>query len=80
VPAPRTGHFYTIALRIRGHGGRPEWKVVYDARRGIVRAADAGARAFLRGGWWRLAADVRPHFARAVQGLEPRPRPPPTTA
>jgi hypothetical protein len=77
VPAPRTGRFYTIALRIGGDGRRPEWKVAYDARRGIVRAADPGARSFLRRGWWRLAADVRPHFTRAVRGLEPMRRPPP---
>ena len=77
VPAPRTGRFYTIALRIGGDGGRATWKVTYDAGRGIVRAADPGARSFLRRGWWLLATDVRPHFTRAVRGLEPMRRPPP---
>jgi hypothetical protein len=80
VPAPRTGRFYTIALRTGPAGGRPEWRVAYDARRGIVRALDPGSRSFLRRGWWRLAADVRPHFARAVRGLEPMRRPPPDRA
>ena len=80
VPAPRTGRFYTVALRIGGDEGRPTWKVTYDARRRIVRAAEPGARSFLRRGWWRLAADVRSHFTRAVRGLEPMRRPPPDRA
>ena len=66
VPAPRRGRFYTVELP-GGHG----WKVVYEARREIVRAADLRARSFLGRRWARLTDDVRPHFARAVRGLAP---------
>ena len=75
VAAPRTGRFYTVALRLR-RGGPVEWKVVFELRRGLVSAASPGARAFLGRSWLRLSPEVQPHFAAAVRGLEPLRRPP----
>jgi hypothetical protein len=74
--APRSGRFYTIALRLGPGAGELAWKVAYEARRGIVRAEGPEARAFLGRRWLRLSAAVRPHFAVAVRGLEPLRRPP----
>jgi hypothetical protein len=73
VPAPRAGRFYTISLDEPLHG----WKVVYDDRRKIVRAADSRARSFLGRGWARLTPDMRRYYAIAVRGLAPMRAPPP---
>jgi len=52
--------------------GRPAgWKVVYEAKRQIVRALDGRARSFMGARWARLTPDVRPHYAEAVRGLAP---------
>jgi hypothetical protein len=67
VPAPRDGRFYTVLLRLNSDG----WKVVYEQRRQIVRAADARARSFLGPRWARLTAELRNRFDLAVRGLEP---------
>lgn len=72
IPAPRTGDFYTVELR-----GSYGWKVVYEARRQIVQAADLRGSSFLGPHWARLTSDVRPHFAKAVRGLEPMRSAPP---
>ena len=66
VAPPREGRYYTVRLH-----GRHGWKVVYEDRRGVVRAADLRSRSFLGRRWSRLADEVRPHFARAVRGLAP---------
>ena len=66
VAPPRDGLFYTVELH-----GPHGWKVVYEARRGIVRAADLRSRSFLGRRWARLTHDVTPHFAQAVRGLAP---------
>jgi hypothetical protein len=71
VATPRVGRFYTVELR-----GPHGWKVVYEARRGVVRAADVRSRSFLGRRWARLMRDVRPHFADAVRGLAPMTTPP----
>lgn len=76
VSAPRSGRFYTVSLRMEIDGKSTGWKVVYEARRRIVLAADARARAFLGTRWARLAPDVRPAYARAVRGLAPMREPP----
>jgi hypothetical protein len=73
VAAPRAGRFYTISLDSRLNG----WKVVYEDRRKIVRAADSRARSFLRSGWARLTPDMRRPYAIAVRGLAPMRAPPP---
>lgn len=67
VSAPRTGRFYTVSLHLKSSG----WKVVYEQRRGIVRAADSRARTFLGSRWARLAENMRPQYANAVRGLAP---------
>ena len=67
VAAPRTGRFYTVSSSLESAG----WKVVYEQRRQIVRAADLRASSFLGRGWLRLTAELRPQFTRAVRGLEP---------
>jgi hypothetical protein len=66
VPVPRSGRFFTVEM----HGQRG-WKVVFEARRGIVRALDVRTRSLLGRAWLRLTVDVRPHFVRAVRGLAP---------
>jgi hypothetical protein len=66
VSTPRTGRFYTIEIE-----GPYGWKVVYEAGRRVVRAADLRARLFMGLRWARLTQDVRPHYARAVRGLAP---------
>lgn len=71
VATPSSGRFYTI--EIHGNYG---WKVAYEARRGIVRAADLRSRSFLGRRWVRLSEEVRPHFAKAVRGLAPMRRAP----
>jgi hypothetical protein len=73
LPAPREGRFYTVAVQLGSSG----WKVVYEQRREIVRAADSRARPFLGRGWARLTADLRPHYAKAVRGLAPMRAAPP---
>jgi hypothetical protein len=67
IATPRAGRFYTVALRVNGGG----WKIVYEERRQIVRAADLRARSFLGQGWARLTSDLRPRYRDAVRGLEP---------
>lgn len=67
VSAPREGRFYTVSLRLQSSG----WKVIYEDRRQIVRAADSRARSFLGRGWARLTADMRPQYRNAVRGLQP---------
>jgi hypothetical protein len=69
VPAPRSGRFYTISLRV-GSGG-DGWTIVYEADRRLVRASDAGARSFLGSRWARLARWLWPEYATAVRGLRP---------
>src|SRR5262245_17930247 len=54
VAAPRAGRFYTISLDAALHG----WKVVYEDRQKLVRAADSRARSFLGRGWARLTPDM----------------------
>jgi hypothetical protein len=71
VPAPRFGRFYTISLRTEINGRPAGWKIVYEAKRQIVRAVDARARSFMGTRWARLTRDVRPHYAKAVRGLAP---------
>ena len=71
VAAPRSGRFYTVSLREELNGRHIGWKVVYEARRQIVRAVDARARSFLGTRWARLTRDVRPHYSKAVRGLAP---------
>jgi len=71
VPAPRRGSFYTISLRTEINGRPDGWTVVYEAKRQIVRALDAGARSFMGTRWARLARDVRPHYSKAIRGLAP---------
>jgi hypothetical protein len=73
VPAPHAGRFYTVSL----HLGSSGWKVVYEERRQIVRAADSRARSFLGREWARLTAELRPHYANAVRGLAPMRAAPP---
>ena len=71
VSAPRYGRFYTVSLRTEING-RPEgWKIVYEAKRQIVRALDARARSFMGTRWARLTRDVRPHYSEAIRGLTP---------
>jgi len=71
VSAPRSGRFFTISLRMETNGRPAGWKVVYEAKRQIVRALDGHARSFMGTRWARLMRDVRPHYARAVRGLAP---------
>jgi hypothetical protein len=73
VAAPRAGRFYTISLDVPLHG----WKVVYEDRQKVVRAADSRARSFLGRGWARLTPDMRRNYATAVRGLAPLKAPPP---
>ena len=77
VSAPRGGRFYTVSLRIRVNGRPGGWKLVYEAKRQIVRAIDAHARSFMGSRWARLTRDVRPHYAKAVRGLAPMRSAPP---
>lgn len=72
VAPPGTGRFYTIEME-GGYG----WKVVYEARRGLVRAADFRARSFMGIRWARLTPDLRPQYAHAVRGLAPMRSAPP---
>ena len=72
VRTPRSGRFYTVAVRSGSHG----WKVVFEKRRGIVRAADLGSRTFLGRGWARLTPGDRARFDRAARGLAPMRAPP----
>jgi hypothetical protein len=71
VSAPRSGRFYTVSLRTQLNGRPAGWKIVYEARRQIIRAVDARARSFLGTRWARLARDVRPHYRKAIRGLAP---------
>lgn len=71
VSAPRYGRFYTISLRTEFNGRPDGWKIVYEAKRQIVRAVDAGARSFMGTRWARLARDVRPHYSKTIRGLAP---------
>jgi len=71
VSIPRSGRFFTISLRIETNGRPAGWKVVYEAKRQLVRALDGRARSFLGTRWARLTPDVRPHYAKAVRGLAP---------
>jgi hypothetical protein len=71
VPAPRSGRFYTLSLRTNINGRPDGWKIVYEARRQIVRAMDARARSFMGRRWARLTRDVRPYYSKAVRGLVP---------
>ena len=71
VSAPRHGRFYTVSLRAKINGRPDGWTIVYEARRQIVRALDAGARSFMGTRWARLARDVRPHYSKAIRGLAP---------
>jgi hypothetical protein len=71
VSAPRSGRFFTISLRMETNGRPDGWKVVYEARRQIVRALDGRARSFMGTRWARLTRDVRPHYTKAVRGLAP---------
>ena len=71
VLAPRSGRFFTISLRIETDGRPDGWKVVYEAKRQIVRALDGRARSFMGTRWEGLTRDVRPHYAKAVRGLAP---------
>jgi hypothetical protein len=71
VSAPRLGRFYTVSLRTELNGRPAGWKIVYEARRQIVRAVDARARSFMGTRWARLTRDVRPHYSKAIRGLAP---------
>jgi len=71
VSAPRSGRFYTVSLRTEINGRPAGWKIVYEAKRQIVRAVDARARSFMGTRWARLARDVRPHYSKAIRGLAP---------
>jgi hypothetical protein len=71
VPAPRSGRYYTVSLRTEINGRPDGWKIVYEARRQIVRAVDRRARSFMGTRWARLTREVRPHFAKAIRGLAP---------
>lgn len=71
VPVPRSGRFYTISLRTEINGRPTGWKIVYEARRQIVRAVDGRARSFMGTRWARLTRDVRPHYSKAIRGLAP---------
>jgi hypothetical protein len=72
VQAPRSGRFFTVSLRIETDGKPIGWKVVYEAKRQIVRAVDGRARSFMGTRWARLTRDVRRHYAKAVRGLAPK--------
>ena len=71
VAAPGSGRFFTVSLRTKINGRPTGWKIVYEAKRQIVRAVDARARSFMGSRWVRLTRDVRPHYAKAVHGLAP---------
>jgi hypothetical protein len=43
VAAPRSGRFYTVSLRTELNGRPVGWKIVFEAKRQIVRAVDARA-------------------------------------
>jgi hypothetical protein len=68
VSAPRSGRFFTISLRMETSGRPAGWKVVYEAKRQIVRALDGRARSFM--GRALGAADTR--CATALRRGRPR--------
>lgn len=57
-------------MRVDAKGGDLVWKVLYEAKSQIIRAADVHARAFL-GCWVRLVRELRAPYASAIQGLAP---------
>jgi hypothetical protein len=63
-------------MRVDAKGGDLVWKVLYEAKSQIIRAADVHARAFL-GCWVRLVRELRAPYASAIQGLAPMGSPPP---
>jgi hypothetical protein len=65
VSAPRCGRFYTVSLQTEVNGRPDGWTIVYEAKRQIVRALDAGARSFMGTRWARLARDCCPESRRA---------------
>jgi hypothetical protein len=71
VSAPRSGRFYTVLLRTDINGRPAGWRIVYEAKRQIVRAVDGRARSFMGTRWARLTRDVRPHYSKAIRGLAP---------
>ena len=71
VSAPGHGRFFTVSLRTHINGRPAGWKIVYEAKRQVVRAVDARARSFMGTRWARLTRDVRPHYAKAIRGLAP---------
>jgi hypothetical protein len=76
VQAPTRGRFYTVTVAVKGGRAAGGWKVVYDAARQIVVAANASTRMFLGSSWVRLAPHLRPTYAAAVRGLTPMRAPP----
>lgn len=77
VAAPRSGRYYTISMRVDAKGRDLGWKVLYEAKRQIIRAADVRARAFLGWRWVRLVRELRAPYANAIRGLAPMRAPPP---
>lgn len=76
VQAPSRGRYYTVAVRFDADGTVTRWRLVYEARRHLVRAGNAATRSFLGSRWRVLAPDVRHAYSLAVKGLEPMPAPP----
>lgn len=76
VQAPSRGRFYTVRVRITADGKTVRWRLVYEARRQLVRAGNDATRSFLGSRWRLLAPDVRRAYSLAVRGLEPMSTPP----
>ena len=77
VSAPLSGRFYTVSLRTEINGRPDGWKIVYEAKRQIVRALDVRARSFMGTRWARLTRHMRPHYSKAIRGLAPMRSAPP---
>lgn len=76
LQAPSRGRFYTVAIRITVDGRTRRWRLVYEAKRHLVRAGNGSTRSFLGDRWRVLAPDVRRAFSLSVRSLEPMPAPP----
>lgn len=71
VRAPSHGRFYTVAVRITANGESKGWKVVYEARRQIVLAANESTRSLLGSRWCGSHQAFAPHI-RAPSGVSHR--------
>lgn len=79
VRAPRCGRYYTLAVRVEADGRVMRWRIVYEARRHLVRAGNDATRSFLGSRWRVLEPGVRRAYSLAVEGLAPMPAPPRST-